>query len=207
MEWLKLLIPLIAVAVWILSHLAGNQQNQRRQAPRPQPPFDPDQEPRHPGRAASELERFLEDVKRRKEMEQVPEAILIAEEVAPPRKAPPPLPRPVEQRRKSVPIGVKPPQRRRELAALVQPLPVTPAPTSRTVTMPSSAVAEVQAPQATQAPPPPPQALHRPEALPTKASKSEAVKLVQHLLRNRQALAGAFLLREILDKPLSKRRR
>ena len=40
MEWLKLLIPIIAVAVYIISQLAANQQNRRRPTPRALPPPD-----------------------------------------------------------------------------------------------------------------------------------------------------------------------
>ena len=208
-----LIVLIIAAAVWIFSYLtAAQQENKRRLTPpRPPRPGEQEDEPRRPRRASAELEKFLEEVKRRKErdLEQVPEAILVPDE--PPRAAPPPpLPRPVEQRRKSVPIGSKPPPRRSEPAIVIQPVTVAPAPSSRTVTMPSLVPAGVQAVQAVQAPPPPPQAtqaLNRPEALPTQASRTEGVKLVRELLKNRRALAGAFLLREILDKPLCKRRR
>jgi hypothetical protein len=216
MEWLKLIIPLIVAAVWIISHLAaGNQEKQqRRPPPRPLPPDDPNQEGRRPRRASAELEQFLEEVKRRKELEQIPEAILVADE--PPRVPPPlPLPRPVEPRRdeprrRSVPIGSKPAQRRLEPVVVVPPVPP---PLPRPAAMPAPAPVQVVEPvRLTPVPPPPPPpppaapAGSRPEVISTKA-RSEAIILVHELLRKRRSLAGAFLLREIFDKPLSKRRR
>lgn len=221
-DWLRLLIPLIVVAVWILSHLAGGQQqNQKRPAPpRPLPPQDPDDGAR-PQRAAREMEQFLEEVRRRKqevEEKSQPTPVSIAEEVQRPR--PIPLPRrqdsaTLEQRRRTVPIGAKRPQRSLEPVIVLQPLPVTatlavPGEGTQSVAMPRPGVEIPQAPQANQALPPPPaapQALNRPEVMPTHGRQTAAMKMVRELLKNRQTLRAAFLLREVFDPPLSKRRR
>lgn len=215
MEWIKWLIPLIAIAVWILSQLAGNQQEQKRPSPRPLPPRDPDQDPRA-RRASEDLEEFLEKIKRRKDADERTAAepvVLIAEEVAAPRPAPrrtapPPLPRPVEQRRKSAPIGGKRPERRPEPVVLAEPISLAPEEWSRMAAMPTPAVPQApQALPAAPAAPGAPQALHRPEALPGKASLPPAARLVRELLKSRQSLAAAVLLREVLDAPLCRRAR
>ncbi len=195
MEWLKLLIPIIAVAVYIISQLAANQQNRRKPAPRPLPPPD-DFEPPRERRPSPDLEKFLEEVRQRKEEKDRRQE---AEAEEPPRRQPEP--------RRRLPVTTKPPRRRDEPVIVVQPASLPAGSSSRTVTMPSSVPAGVAPVQATQAPPPPPQALHRPEALPTRTPQSASVKMVGELLKNRQALSAALLLREILGPPLSRRRR
>ena len=209
MEWLKWLIPLVAVAVWILSQLVANQQRRQQGLPRSGPPRDPgDETP--PRRPSDDLEKFLEEVRRRKEAQEsaAAEPIYSAQEI-PARPAH--VPRATEGRRKSVAVGSKPQQRRVEPAVVVQPLPSASSPKSRHVAMPSTA--PPAAPEAPQALPPPPvvptapQAVHRPESLPARTPASPAAKMVRELLKNRQSLGAAFLLREILDRPLCKRRR
>jgi len=218
-KWLTWLIPLIAIAVWILSQLAGNQQ-QKRPTSRPFPPRDPEQDP-SARRTPDDLQEFLEKMQRRKDAEEkaaaartAAEPVLMAEEVVQPRPvprtAPPPLPRPVEQRRKSTPIGSQKPQRRPEPVILAEPLSSVPAELNRTVSMPSMTPVVPQAPQAlpaAAAAPTAPQAIHRPEALPTKAWLPPVAKMVRELLKSRQTLAAAILLREVLDPPLCKRAR
>ncbi len=220
MDWIKLLIPLIVIAVWILSQLAGGQQQQKRPpSSRPFPPRDP-RDPDEGGgprsrRGPEDFEKFLEDMKRRQEAQEKmpPEPVLIAEEV-PARPVPPPLPRPAprpaprpyeqrpaeqrpaEQRRKSTPVGAKKPQRRVEPVIVVEP-----APAVRAVPMPVTAPPVVQAPAAAALPQP----IFRPEALPSKTSLPPVARMVRELLKDRQSLAAAFLLREVLDQPLCKR--
>jgi hypothetical protein len=66
MDWVKWIIPLIAVAVWILSNLAKNREEPRRQ--RTAPPPRPD-DGMGPSRRLTpvEVDRFLEEVRRRRE--------------------------------------------------------------------------------------------------------------------------------------------
>jgi hypothetical protein len=104
-----------------------------------------------------------------------------------------------------VPIGSKPAQRRLEPVVVVPPVPP---PLPRPAAMPAPApVQDIEPVRLTPAAPPPAApAGSRPEVISSKA-RSEATILVHELLRKRRSLASAFLLREIFDKPLSKRRR
>src|SRR5262245_48923245 len=66
MEWVKIAIPLIAVAVWLLSTLARGTRDDRRPTPRPrETPAGGDAPPR-PRRPVSDIDRFLEEVNRRR---------------------------------------------------------------------------------------------------------------------------------------------
>jgi hypothetical protein len=190
MDWISYLVIFLFVAVYILNQLAKSQQ---QKPPRPQ--RDEDEAPRR--RPVTQLEKFLEDMQRRKEGEDVRTAAPIYEAVEVPPK--PAAPRSLEQRRKSAaPAGKKPP-RRAEARVVIEP--------SRQLAMPSLAPAAVPENQTLPPPPDAPQAIHRPEALPAKAPQSPAVKMVHALLKNRQALGAAFLLREILDRPRCRRPR
>jgi len=198
MDWITYLVLLLIAAGYILNHLAKNQQ-QNAPPRRPLPPLDPDAEPR-PRRATTQLEKFLEDMQRRKEGEDVRTAAPIYEAVEVPDKpGPPPLPRSAEQRRKGATIGSKRSPRRPEPAIVIE--------RQAPLAMPSSVPAAVQPNQALPPPPDAPLAIHRPEALPSRAPQSPAVKMVRALLKNRQSMGAAFLLKEILDRPRSRRPR
>jgi hypothetical protein len=185
MDWISYLVITLFVAVYILNQLAKSQQRK----PPPRAEREEDEAPPRRRRPMTQLEKFLEDMQRRKEGEDVRTAAPIYEAVeVPPKPAPPPLPRSLEQRRKSAaPAGKKPP-RRSEARVVIEPAPP---------------------PESQPLPPPPeaPQATHRPEALPAMAPQSPAVKMVRALLKNRQSLGAAFLLREILDRPRCRRPR
>ena len=200
MEWVKWLIPVVVVAVIIISQLAAKQPTRQPPPPlpRPRPPRDPD-DSAAPRRTSEDLEKFLEEVKRRKQSEETAAEPLYTAQEIPAR----PAPRPVEQRRQSVAVDSKPQRRSQPRVVVVEPA----APKLRQLAMPSSEVAVLQALQAPASPADAPQAIHRPEALPTVAALPPAAKMVRGLLKNRQSLRAALLLREILDQPLSKRRR
>src|SRR5262245_61821723 len=66
MDWIKLAIPLIAVAVWILSNLAKNREEPRRQRTAPPPRPEDGEGPRR-RRTPAEVDQFLEEVRRRRE--------------------------------------------------------------------------------------------------------------------------------------------
>jgi len=183
-DWISYLVIFLFVAVFILNQLAKSQQ---RKAP-PRAERDEDEAPARRRRPMTQLEKFLEDMQRRKEGEDVRTAAPIYEAVeVPPKPAPPPLPRPVEQRRKSAAPVVKKPPRRVEARVVIEPSP--------------------SAPESQPPPPEAPPPVHRPEALPAKAPQSPAVTMVRALLKNRQSLGAAFLLREILDRPRCRRPR
>jgi hypothetical protein len=229
MDWIKLLIPLIAIAVWILSHLASSQREQREQPRRPPPrPSPPDQDnPGRPRSSSAELESFLEEMRQRKQYEkdQPAEAVVVKE--APRPKPPPPLPRRDDrrderredrrdERRKSRPVGSRPPQRRTEPVIVVTPEPAAPlspraaapraaAPTITAGATPMPLTLSVAPPTVGAASLTGPFAVQHVEVPWTQAPP--VARMVTELLRNRQTLPAAFLLREILDRPLSQRPR
>ena len=97
MDWITYLVLLLIAAGYILNHLAKRQE-QNQPPRRPAPPLDPDAEPR-PRRATTQLEKFLEDMQRRKVGEDVRTAEPIYDAVEVPAKpVPPPLPRGGDQR-------------------------------------------------------------------------------------------------------------
>ena len=217
MNWEILIVPMIALGVWILSTVfRGAEEGKdkpRRQGDGATPPRRP----------ASEIDRFLEEARRRRdkvrerpapEAEREPERTIPAA-VLPPTNPPPPPPRPEPRKREPQPTGE---MRKREPApttsarALNDPLlgriedrpsfanpasaqakPMmalptnmeTPAlPTLPTPTMDTPATSSDQ---------------NRRDASPLRAALSS-------MLRDRTALRTAFILHEILDEPLCKRR-
>ena len=85
MDWLKWVIPLIGVIVWILSNLAKSQQEQARrnmskETPRPANPEERESEPRK--RPPEKLAEYLEEIRQRKQRD----------ERSPRPATPPPLP-------------------------------------------------------------------------------------------------------------------
>mgnify|MGYP001558898964 CR=1 FL=1 len=185
MQWQIWIIPLIALAVFILSQLGAKQQQQSRASSRPPLPRDPNEgQFASPRRGSQELEEFLEEIKRRKRAAEEQEPVYVAKEVPP---------RPVEKRRSAG----KPPPRRGEPVIVVQSFPSEAAPPPVAMPMPQEAPIRPDAPQP----------IFRPEALPAKTAATPVAKLVRDLLGHRKSMRAAFLLREVLDAPLSKRRR
>lgn len=182
MDWLKLLIPLIAVAVWILSNMAKNKDMPRRLQPPPLPP--PDENDARPRRSANEVDRFLEEVRRRRaEAEGRP---------APPRepvKPTPPSRQSVPERRRATPPVAPPPPRR---APAPPPMPAPAEILEAVVVMPSPPIET----RVTKAP-----LASAPVAVPV----SNALASTVDLLRKKQTLAAAVILREILGPPASAR--
>lgn len=127
MDW-AWVIPIIAFIVWIISQVirAGQQVNV--------PPGPQRQPQARPPRAAdAEIERFLEEINRRRQAQ----AERPLEERVPPRREPPAV-RPVEApavkplRPRPVPrvkpVSQPPPVRRRPAPSLVEPVPTPPPP-------------------------------------------------------------------------------
>jgi hypothetical protein len=218
MDWVKWIIPLIVIALYILGHLASMQREQPRRpmARSPQPPPDPDERAkRRP--ASSDLESFLDEMRQRKRLEEEP---VLAEESS--RPLPRHEPRRGDERSKSRAVGskppqtkppqTKPPQRRTEPVVVVQPMPVSAAPPSLPAVRSTTPTITIKA-ATPMAPPPPPARPAAPQAAPqrldaptvTAKPVSPLAGVVVDLLKSRQSLAAAFLLREILDRPLSQR--
>lgn len=181
---LRWLIPLIGVAVWIISQIASNQREAARRLPRSQPPRLPDDfpeadNPKPQPKASAELDRFLEEVRRRQQT--------------------PPRPEPVQPRpRAPVVEPVRPKKAPPSPASAFQPIKIRGIPAEEPV-----AVALPVVPQPTPAVPTPitvPPSVSKPAA-------SQAILQVQSLLRQRRSLASAMLLREIFDRPVSQRPR
>ncbi len=178
MHWEILIIPLIALGVWILGTLfKGEEERLKKNARRPGAP--PRRTPRRP---VTDLDRFLEEARLRREAEEK-------------RKASPPPPlrheRPLRPR-EAPPRPARPTSR-------IEETPVAP---------PVVAEAVVIAPRpqtATQPSPPAPPPL--PFAAASEVRVSPLLQQVRSLLSKPQTVGAAFVLREIFDRPLCMRRR
>ncbi len=206
--WEVLLIPLIALGLWIVSAIfrgaAGAAKNER-------PGQVGQQEAQRAlRRPASDLDRFLEETRRRKAAQAPPAAPATAEPVA---ARPQPLPRPAPPR-PAAPV----PQARPAQSAERRP---TPKREARPAEVP---VQRRQANEPAMVPPPAPatvavvtpvQAV--PVSLPTASGQVRAAGqpraanpfLVQlaALLNKKESIRAAIVLREVLDRPLCDRRR
>jgi len=182
MHWEILIIPLIALGVWIIGTLFKSEDDKTKKVAGRRGNM-PGRTP--PGRrGVTDLDRFLEEARRRREPEE-------SRKVAPsPSRAPvgrPPLrERPTRQPpppRVATPVIVQ-----EEAVVLPVPRPVAPPPVAQPAASP---------PSAREAPPPPAPA----------ARPSPIAQQVRSLLSKPQTAATAFVLREIFDRPLCKRRR
>jgi len=210
MDWVKWLIPLIALAVWIISNLARNREEPRRPA-RPSTPAggsgEPPNGPRSgPRRSSAEIDEFLQEVRRRREANEQRKAA---------RKAPvkPEARRPVETPRPrpslAMPEPVTPP-------APPPPAPAAPAFITTLPRVPGAAPGvareEVVVARVISEPAPVPAAIPATPApaLPVPVRRlgpPAAPRQILQMLRNPQSLARAIVLREILEGPLSRRPR
>jgi hypothetical protein len=189
MDWVKLVIPLIAVAVWIVSNIANQQKETRRQPrvppppPRPRNPLDtlaPDSftKPSEENKYREELDRkrekkpsaakTLSKTLRTKRLESVPK---------PPRT-------PVVLRPGRPPTagytGAEQRQGGQAEIGIVLEVPV----------LPIQPIGKIGEP-----------------AKPVVKATPVAIKNMRELLKHPESLATAFLLREVLDLPVSKRAR
>ncbi|HTU21693.1 MAG TPA: hypothetical protein VMG10_26890 [Gemmataceae bacterium] len=177
MHWEILIIPLIALGVWILSTVfkTGEDDKMKKGIRRPGGV---------PGRGSArrpvtDLDRFLEDARRRREAEERPwlpsSAPAPARPTRPPQRPAPPR----EMPRAAVPVV-----RRADVPIAAPVVPV---------------VAAVPTREASPPPPAPPK--------PRETPPSPILKQVRSLLSKPQTAGAAFVLREIFDRPLSMRRR
>jgi hypothetical protein len=207
------LVLLVPLGVWVFSTIFRG--NNERQAPRP----GSAPRPSSPRRPVTDLDRFLEEARRRREAAERGQTVS-SEPVsrpAPPREVRPAPP--VERR----PVRANPPVRRRNVEtapprparAPVMLEPVAEAPT------PSFPPPRVEAPrpepvrvEASPPPPAPPASQPAAAALtpmprPAGSRRAQSPMLVQlaDLLRSPRAAGTAVVLKEIFDRPLSQRRR
>ena len=187
MHWEILIIPLIALGVWILGTLFKPAEDDKMK-----------KGIRRPGdvsgrgsvrRPVTDLDRFLEEARRRREVEERPK--------------PPPSPalaRPATARRPQRPA---PP---REFPSFVAPVvrkaevPIA-IPVAQPVVEPARPEPVLAAvPTREVSPPPAP-------SVPRQKPPSPILQQVRSLLSKPQTAGAAFVLREIFDRPLSMRRR
>jgi hypothetical protein len=182
MHWEVLIIPLIALGVWIFGTLFKSEDEKAKKAVGRRGNVSG----RAPARrVVTDLDRFLEEARRRRE----PEVR---------RKAPPPPPRGVP--------AARPPVRERPARTQGTPRIAPPViikkeaivvvPVAHPIAQPPLAQPVAAAPVVREAPPPAPVARPSPIA-----------QQVRSLLSKPQSAATAFALREIFDRPLCKRRR
>jgi hypothetical protein len=212
MGWVKWLIPLVVVFVIILSNLAKITQEEKKNVPRRRPRPAEDNPPR-PRRSPGEIDKFLEEINRRRREGTEQRQPVAAE------RPPAPSPRPVAERRP-----------RREVPSLTQDIPSVvpatvrspaPAPPS-VVLMPAKqpvpaergrpAVMVEQVVVASAVPPLPAApaaaggvAPGAPAAVVALKPDTPTAVLLRQLLRSPQSLKTAIVLREVLDGPLCRR--
>ncbi len=183
MDWPVLVIALIPVAVWILATIfRGVEEANEKNRPRPRGDGAQVKVPRRP---SGELDRFLEEARRRRDPAQKPRREPTPAEAALPERVPPPVEKPAP----------RPPARREEHRPRTRPrveIPI-PAPPVVVVTTPAPAPEPVP-------PPPPPRLAAPPRPV------SPVAKRLGAMLRDRDSLALAVILREVFDRPVSQRR-
>jgi hypothetical protein len=185
-EWI---VPVIALALWIISSLVKTAEDRSKQAG-PGEPLPPDSPPR----PLSEVDRFLEEInrmRRRQDEEQ-------RQETPPQRREPlatPPSPVVVRQ--------VEPttaPNFEKPVVVEEKPRPRTIIRHRRPEPRPTQFKPSAPVPAAPPLPPPPP-------SVPPARPYSPAVAQLQALLRSTQSLQTAILLQEVLGPPKCRRRR
>ncbi len=187
MHWEILIIPLIALGVWIIGTLFKSEDDKTKKDIRSRDGFPA----RAPGRrAVTDLDRFLEETRRRREAEERPK--------------PPPAPPPARA------TVTRPPLRERPLRPRETPR-LSPPPVPREEVVVAVAMPRPTPPAAVVEPTPaPPSALETPvlpSSAPASALPAPVLQQVRSLLSKPQTAASAFVLREIFDRPLCKRRR
>jgi hypothetical protein len=207
-NWEVLIIPLIALAVWILGTIFRGLEEQKE---RDRPARNPDEGGRvtvPPRRPATDLDRFLDEARRRRESS--------------PRRKPQPAEAHRPERTVEPAADIPAPPRPRERA----PARPRPAAAPRPQVEPHAPTADVQvslpveapvvvvkmtepAPPPTPAPPLPVPVLAPPPAPPTLSSRqpSPVLARLREAMKDRSALITGIMLSEILARPVCERRR
>jgi hypothetical protein len=199
MHWEVLIIPLIALGVWILGTLFKGEEERAKKGVRRPGNLSGRAPTRRP---VTDLDRFLEEARRRREAEE--------KRKAPPPPPPPPPPRPSSSR---PPLSERPPRQRETSLRPARPtvraeeIPMA-IPVVRPAAPPVVAEVVVTAPRlqpVAELPPPSP-----PTPIPTLQRDVRPAPIpqqVRSLLSKPQTAGAAFVLREIFDRPLCQRRR
>ncbi len=191
MQWEILIIPLIALGVWILGTLFKGGEDERTKKGARKPAGSSGRGSAR--RPVTDLDRFLEDARRRRETEEKRKPLL-----------PPPPPQPTISR---APLSERP-TRPREA-------PPRSAPAVRREVVPYAipvvrVVAEAAIPEAVRVSPRVQPSAEPPTVAPTTTRDTRLAPIVQQvraLLSKPQTAGAAFVLREILDRPRCRRRR
>lgn len=187
-DWVSWLIPLVALFVWILSNLARVREDEPRRARPPQARSDAD--PDAPPRKSSDADQFLEEARQRREQREARKKAEETRRVQPVREEP----------RRSV-VSAQPARVEPVRKPAPPPLPkvvVKPASQSR---QPGPRVEEVVVAKIVA----PSRAEEAPGA-PAPSFERSARKQILEMLKKKENLKAAFLLREILDPPLCRRK-
>lgn len=198
--WEVLLILLVPLGVWILSSIFKGEDQQPRSGTRANMEEKPQRRP------VTDLDRFLEEARRRREAAQggAPKAVVPAR----------PQPKPIAAREQR-------PAPERKPASAAQPRPALRAPQPSRQPILLEAVPEVQVvarapvpraeaptiPASPPAMPPPPPPVAVVPRVVTPVKLSPALARVTQMLSSPQAAAAAIVLREIFERPLCQRRR
>jgi hypothetical protein len=216
-NWFFWLLPVIALGIWILSNLLTNREEEKRPARPVRRPAAGDESGRPQQPVLTDLDRFLQEVNRRRQAAEaraanpaqarppVPAPVPIAErparvprpEPAPPRVRPVPTSQPA---RRSTPRP-SPPVRRsstRDEPPLALPVEVVVARASDRVPERAAIIFPAAAP----APVAPP---NSPEEAPPPVRRSQSSGSLRELLTSRDSVRTAIVLREIFDPPLAAR--
>jgi FtsZ-interacting cell division protein ZipA len=199
LDLIKVIITLIVVVVFLVANLFKNREEQRRTLRRNQPRGEDEGGPTpRPRRSASEVDKFLEEVRRRREAAEAQRRPRPTPPPAPPRPRPSQVestfPRPVP-----LPLPVPPP-----LPAPPVRIPSTenrPVPTQRVAAREEIIMAQAVPELAAMRSPPAPPPAARVKEEPVSAIAAQAV----NLLANPRSVAATIVLQEILKQPLCMR--
>jgi hypothetical protein len=219
-NWQAWIVPVIALGVWILSHLLrGNEQDKKAPPRGRQPGENP------PGRAKeplTDLDRFLREVNRRRQNAEErrtgpaakPPIVLTAQPIVErPRPSVPKPARPAPPQRRQAARPVPAPSKSATPKFQPEPLTVLPADgkTEHAIPLPASEQTPLAFPTSSEI-----IRIATPAALATAAKMAPAIRQASTtstpppfltLLSSAENLRTAIVLREIFDPPLSKRRR
>jgi hypothetical protein len=187
-HWEILIIPLIALGVWILGTLFKTGEDEKLKKGVRRPGNLPGRGPSR--RPVTDLDRFLEEARRRREAEARPK--------------PPPVPPPVRAPVARPPLRERPTRPREAPPRVAAPvIRTTEVPVVRPVEQPPLVEPVLPVASIREATPPPP-----PAPIETRpAQPSPILQHVRSLLSKPQTAGTAFVLREIFDRPLCLRRR
>jgi len=210
MNWELLLIPLIALGVWILSHIFRGAEDQRQQERARA--IEENSTKRVPPRPMTDLDRFLAEARQRRKPAEGEEAKPVAAPTHLPieraRRRPPRTDRPQPQRQTlpmepklaPLPVAIPVVLPEKPILAPLPPLPPPPAlPILPKVKEPPAIVVPVPVPT-----PVPAEPVVVP-VMPRESRPRPVLAQLERMLRDRTALQTAILLQEILGPPKAKR--